>query len=334
VAGRCASASSVPVSLAGTDEGCGGTAASLIGQRCRLVHDLGRSTVKRLLADAGIEPAPAATNAVEWCRMRIRYSLGGAVLLVLLGACGGRSVSRDASSGGTGAQTGVGATIASGGDAGQTDEPEPALVCSDLGGSCISMGSENEPCPEGTYAPFSNASTHCPSDPFQRCCVPTGDIGSTCSDEDPCATGGCLDERSNYPAGGFCTLACDRENDLCPEWSACVSANFSQAPGLCLARCASDGDCREGWSCQPHRTPRSDEPASVCWVPGMWGLGLGEVCSQDRDCLSQVCWIESGDTGVCTSPCTSGASCVPGFTCELAPACSSADCRFCFPADG
>ncbi len=56
----------------------------------------------------------------------------------------------------------------------------------------------------------------------------------------------CLPPGADWP-GGFCTVSCDTSDD-CPSESSCVASE----DGVCLFRCAIDGDCAflgAGWAC-------------------------------------------------------------------------------------
>jgi hypothetical protein len=179
-----------------------------------------------------------------------------------------------------------------------------------------------EPCPAGTYNPFSGALALCPTGALRKCCVPTGGIGSTCTNADPCDTGGCLSEQSGYPTGGLCTAACDPRMDTCPAYAVCIPVLFSAALGTCMLPCDRDEQCRESWSCQAFpRMPfmGSSETINVCWEPGgMTGLaGIGEPCARDDECLSFLCRPGPGGANRCTATCDGANPCIDGFRCTL-----------------
>lgn len=73
-----------------------------------------------------------------------------------------------------------------------------------------------------------------------------GWIGGACADEDACGGGICL---AGQPAG-LCSEACER---YCPDRAGrpstfCVDLGFDNG-GICVAQCADDADCRDGYAC-------------------------------------------------------------------------------------
>ncbi len=163
-------------------------------------------------------------------------------------------------------------------------------------------------------------------------------IGSPCGAAHPCdaSHATCLSGPSTNPPGGVCTGYCD-DNHPCPDHGACVQVRWSQAPGMCLAPCASNSDCRKGWSCEPHRvsgTARDDAWSNVCWAGENAGSSLGESCTQDAECISDLCLRLSEVRAVCSVPCKDGATCLPGFVCktDIATTCTKEECAYCVRA--
>ena len=115
-------------------------------------------------------------------------------------------------------------------------------------------------------------------------------IGDPCSSAESCPAGGsgtpvCLDE---WP-GGYCAVdACTDHGHDCPEdpglgGTATTGGKCVLAPAAkCLALCAGDADCREGYACRPRGDAAGHGEANVC-VPeaaggtdaGMGGDGSG-----------------------------------------------------------
>lgn len=219
------------------------------------------------------------------------------------------------------------------------DDPGPLIYpeCQERGGACHWL----EPdwpavCPAGHFEPLSGFMRHCPTDSIQLCCAPLGGLGSPCILEAPCAEGACFAESSGFPPGGLCSQSCDPDRlGDCPAWQVCLPVLFSAAPGMCLPGCARDEHCRAGFSCQalPLRPWGATDGTTrnVCWTVGavLPGLGLGELCAQDGDCLSGLCRPDTTRPGRdmrCTATCHDQA-CLPGYACTTSPG----GARLCFP---
>lgn len=205
--------------------------------------------------------------------------------------------------------------------------------CAERGGDCYATGATDAQCPNGTYRAFSG---FCVMQARAICCVPLGGFGSPCDEAHPCDSDpqACLVDTTVNPPGSLCPQMCSQDAQ-CPAWAACVAVQWSQAQGQCLPRCDYDGNCREGWSCQPHRlstaTATAYASAEVCWGGSDWGAPLGAACTDDNDCLSRVCRLTSTDPGYCTAPCDDASPCVPGYVCNPDTACTTAGCGYCVP---
>jgi hypothetical protein len=223
------------------------------------------------------------------------------------------------SAGGGGELGGSGAGGLGLGSAG-TAVADVQAACTERGGSCVAVDNTDSACPDGTYDPFSGDRAFCRTDPAERCCVPKGGIGSPCDDDHLCDASPetCLSGPSTNPPDGVCTGYCDN-NSPCPAGAVCAQVLWSQAPGMCLAPCTSDSECREGWSCQPHRIPLAIAAdyasANACWAGDGSGLRLGEACTQDVECISDLCLALSAAWAVCSVPCDDKKPCLPGFEC-------------------
>jgi hypothetical protein len=195
------------------------------------------------------------------------------------------------------------------------------------------MQDSSQPCPQGTYDPFSGSLALCPTNTIRRCCVPTGKLGSTCSPDNPCDIGGCASERSGYPVGGYCGGACMLDESNCSSGGICIPVMWSEAPGFCMVPCSNHDMCREGWSCEAFSLQpfRSTGGAAVyaCWQAGSYGKGLGAECANDRDCLSQLCRPDAQQTSRCSAACDDGHPCLTGFRCQPGSGCTTAGCGIC-----
>lgn len=91
-----------------------------------------------------------------------------------------------------------------------------------------------------------------------------GWIGGGCETDDVCGGALCLD---NF-AGGLCTERCE---STCPDRAGrattfCADLGFSDG-GVCVARCARDADCREGYACKPVSRPSDADYVRSACVP-------------------------------------------------------------------
>ena len=192
-------------------------------------------------------------------------------------------------------------------------------------------------------------------------------LGEPCGDGSECAGGLC----AATPAGSVCSQPCDpmRPGFGCPPRFYCASqpgscdgfcvpgalglmpletpcsadteceSGLCRDPGdglrRCLDPCRGDrGDCLDGEVCVG-----TDGACSVCIDAGRFGSarGLGEICSEDAQCRSNVCVVREG-VGECATPCGAGNRCGEGFACIEgncllereqpvgSPCTSSADC--------
>jgi len=211
--------------------------------------------------------------------------------------------------------------------------------CYERGGRCTHVNDFADPCPEGSYEPFQGNESYCATGSIQKCCVELGAQGSPCDDEQTCGDEwGCLHEWSGYPDGGLCSHACEPSDpSSCPQWATCIPVFFSAAMGMCMTPCERDGQCRSGWSCQAFPVQPwggVEQTTYVCWQPKaeQGGLGLGEVCTEEDWCLSDLCVLgPDGVTRRCAATCDDQTPCLSGFGCEAADGCSTPGCGYCFP---
>jgi hypothetical protein len=121
----------------------------------------------------------------------------------------------------------------------------------------------------------------CYSDPF-----PDGYCAADCSSA-PCADGQTC---APIAGAGVCLKDCQAQTDC--------RAGYQCFGGVCTLACQADGDCGRGFVC----TSGQCMPAP--------GAKLGEPCSMDADCSSQLCFQNK-----CARSCTHDGSCEPIQTC-------------------
>lgn len=111
------------------------------------------------------------------------------------------------------------------------------------------------------------------------------DDGEACLGPAECAGGACF--RSPTWRGGYCSLnPCDSDLDCTRPDGHCVQFEPNTEP-LCAARCTSDTECRDGYSCQPRGAGRQ-----VCLPEPMTpalDLQDGEACTRSQDCRGGRC---------------------------------------------
>jgi len=191
-----------------------------------------------------------------------------------------------------------------------------------------------------------------------------------------------MDELNYGAPRGMCVAGCDIVRP-CPDGFACKELTPGDpATQTCMQRCATSADCRQGYVCQgiPGATTElfcvgqctsdADCPVKGVCDPyyGLCGLqtprpGPGEVgdpCSRDADCKSDLCIVDprfsggyctafcslavpfpggcptgssceahvSGDLGACLRNCVYDSNCRPGYLCKSSP---RHDTQICWP---
>jgi uncharacterized protein (TIGR03382 family) len=110
--------------------------------------------------------------------------------------------------------------------------------------------------------------------------VGTGDVGAPCVDGEECVSGVCL--------------------------------LTSDGDGVCTDLCSESSDCPTGFGCA------AIDEIQVC-IPatgGGTGGDLGDACTDDGQCASDLCAPSIEGGGVCSQLCDEATSCGAGFSCE------------------
>lgn len=139
-----------------------------------------------------------------------------------------------------------------------------------------------------------------------------------------CQNGGC-------PDGGKClrtTLgtqfcACDGDSD-CNANQFCFQRSCFQKEIPCTkdADCSAPSRCLQGRCIEPAPCTQDNEcpPNEVCTqgrCQSRTGLGFGQPCTQDIDCISQLCApTDSQGQRYCSAPCSDASPCPPAYLCE------------------
>ncbi|HJL17223.1 MAG TPA: S1 family peptidase [Sandaracinaceae bacterium LLY-WYZ-13_1] len=150
---------------------------------------------------------------------------------------------------------------------------------------------------------------------------------------EPCETDGeCRDDMVCHDNAGVlaCASACEGADD-CPERFECreglcildqrqgvggvCASNADCGDGICAAQgerrwctapCESADECPDGFDCVDAGGARVCAPAS--------GLE-GDSCTENADCVSNLCANTGSDGPICTSFCDARTPCAPGFQC-------------------
>ncbi len=197
-----------------------------------------------------------------------------------------------------------------------------------VGGTCSQTCDWLSPssCPSGFYCDGDLTGT-CNDGVCRAGSAGTGAAGSACTVDTQCAALFC--------SGGVCAQPCVPGGAAaCPAGFACQAGTLPTC-GACKTSgalgdpCTANDDCTSGICatlgdrqfctdictaaapCPDRYTCSAAGAVSVC--VGDAG-GLGEACTANPDCLSNICAVE-GDSSYCTRICSDGVPCPTGFDC-------------------
>jgi hypothetical protein len=193
-------------------------------------------------------------------------------------------------------------------------------VCCDTAckGQCESCA---EPGSEGTCVPV-------PGDP------PPGKPACNEAGADPACVGSCDGQNGgtcSYPAAGTACgePACENgvaTSSACDGQGRCVAASpedctpYACGASACRSSCGEDGDCAEGYVCNPDSNRCEPKPGGKCVE--------GDTVVEADDGKRTPCAPYWCTAGACGSSCSSTTQCQPGFVCDTARspgACVAAD---------
>jgi hypothetical protein len=144
-----------------------------------------------------------------------------------------------------------------------------------------------------------------------------GEVGALCGQDDHCASNLCLSGRCAPPCQGTgdCRGAADY---LCELREVQLPNNVRDSVQVCTppTLCDEADDCRINETCYVRR--RQSTIDLYCRAPNAGGGTLGQVCTQDSECASNLCH-NSRFGRVCSMPCAQNADCpVAGYECTTA----------------
>jgi hypothetical protein len=142
-----------------------------------------------------------------------------------------------------------------------------------------------------------------------------GGAGSACNADTDCTQNLCL--------GGVCTPPCQGNGDCSAATDyTCEVRDVMLAAGndsvqVCAppVSCSSQTQCKINEACFVRRGAAAID--TICRPPNVGGGSLGQVCTTDTECASNLCY-EGRFGKVCSKPCDTAAQCnVTGYTCDM-----------------
>ena len=141
-----------------------------------------------------------------------------------------------------------------------------------------------------------------------------GEEGGTCTTDSQCAQNLCVDGVCTPPCGqnGDCSVS----NFTCELVEVDLSTTASDNVQICTPpiACQSEAGCKTGEVCYVKRATAAID--LLCRAGNTLGATLGQVCTMDDDCRSNLCFT-SRFGKVCSLPCVNDTECaVPGYACR------------------
>ncbi len=146
-----------------------------------------------------------------------------------------------------------------------------------------------------------------------------GLVGAACSSDGACAGGPgafCLTAADSWPAAGYCTHACDTDDD-CGPGARCSDPIGESGTRVCFATCCAGGGCGRGGMACTTSLGASGIGFDAC-LPGDPSAADGDACDSFGDCAPEsVCNDDLFEApgGYCVT-----IGCTPGNDATCAPA--------------
>lgn len=161
--------------------------------------------------------------------------------------------------------------------------------------------------------------------------TPDGGIGSSCTTDSQCDSGVCLDEATTGWPGGYCSEGC-----LIFQ-TGCETQNDGVCDGVrCVEGCNVNSDCRGGYECYAEL----GSTIKACYPVGQGNQAVGQSCTSTNDCSgghqARCRSPQTHKNGYCsmlcdsTNPCPAGSHCaddVNGVGICLRTCTSNTGCR-------
>lgn len=153
-------------------------------------------------------------------------------------------------------------------------------------GLCMRQCSADSDCKRDGYFCFDSGSA--------KYCSTGFNVGFPCSehpDEKIVDCGeGLRCAKDNEYEYGYCTMDCEKADDLCPDGSKCITTKK-----MCMRECITDDHCLiSDYTC------RKEDNVYVC----VGGKNIGAACSQDSDCTADLTCDTKQNGGYCSMSCS------------------------------
>ena len=149
-----------------------------------------------------------------------------------------------------------------------------------------------------------------------------GEGGSSCSADADCAQNLCLDGQCAGPCQG--NGDCQGVDFSCELADVPLANNATDTAQVCLPPvvCQEKGQCKVSEECFVRRGNQSID--TICRAGNVGGGSLGQICTQDSNCASNLCFAGRFDK-VCSNPCNDDQDCgVTGYSCQSVAVADSA----------
>ncbi len=150
---------------------------------------------------------------------------------------------------------------------------------------CMRQCSKDSDCKRDGYFCFDSGS--------EKYCSTGFNVGFPCSEHEEenivdCGEGLRCAKDKEFEFG-YCTLDCEKADDLCPTGSKCITTKK-----MCMRECARDDQCLiSDYTC------RKEDNLYVC----VGGKNVGASCSADSDCSTDIICDTKQNNGYCTVSC-------------------------------
>lgn len=149
-----------------------------------------------------------------------------------------------------------------------------------------------------------------------------GGLGAACGADAGCAAPlGC----DSVPPRGYCNTGCGGAGCGSDGICLCVDhAGGALCQNLCLRRCAHDGECRQGYSCQ--QDLRFPDGGRGCWANNLraaWDGLSAQPCTGAGSCTGGSCLLGNGPSapGFCATICGGNPNFQDAGACRPGPSC-------------
>jgi hypothetical protein len=136
-----------------------------------------------------------------------------------------------------------------------------------------------------------------------------GSVGDMCSDDSECAANLCLNGQCSKPCQR--PIQCSQDGSYTCGMATVGGQDITACKPAPAKACTSDQDCAGAKKCVARQSGGNIE--FVCASPNTGGGSVGDSCTDDSDCLRNLCV-----DGTCTDQCQADPDCssASGYTCQ------------------